>query len=101
VLVHNDKNKKENRRKGQKSNKVVDKKNITCFYCKKKGYYQSECPAKKKAEDLGMANFMANKKNTVLMTVPTTMKLMDKTWIADSAVSSHKTNNPHGLYNVK
>jgi len=79
----------------------MDKKYTTCFGCRKKGHYKSECLANEdgeEEEEMDIANLMLNTQGIVLMTTSPTINLPSMTWIANLGVSTHIMNEECGLY---
>jgi len=87
--------------KDQKLRKHGSKQHITCFNCQKKGHYQYECPDKEQ-EESDIAHLTFDKEEEVALI--TSMSMIDtssRTWIADTAASTHITNEEKGLSMLK
>ena len=90
----NEENKTKNKKPGTNAS------HITCFKCKKKGHYQSQCPYNK-SDGTKTSSVNTIEKDTVLMTMCSKASVSKEIWIADSAASTHITNDDVGLYDVK
>jgi len=87
--------------KSKKGKKPMDKQHITCFGCRKKGHYCSECLENEndKDEEMDAANLTLNCQGIDLMVAALMIDLPSMTWIANLGTSMmHITNEECGLY---